>query len=305
MFKLNDVKAFREAFRGSQYGQLWNDPALKDFRDELGQKLDDATKALKEKIGVSLEELFELPQGRWPSPPSPGRRREELPQACPSTSSLMADAGENEKKMLEVLDRADQAGRGRRRQGLDRIVQRPDAPHRSVPAARASERREGQGEGQAAARPSAGLDQLRAACSSSPPTSSVIKDLAAHREGRDNSLAATEAFTKTQAKTDSAKSQVVWYLDVAKLIKLVIKANAKGRGRRPADRGPGPGAGRLRPQIGRRLLHPGHRELRQPHQDLLPRAQARARAAQGLLVAADHAFGPSRGCPPPSPATRP
>ncbi len=27
LLKLNDVKSFREAFRGSQYGQLWNDPA--------------------------------------------------------------------------------------------------------------------------------------------------------------------------------------------------------------------------------------------------------------------------------------
>ena len=33
--KVNDVKALREAFRQSQYGQLWNDPALKDFRDDL------------------------------------------------------------------------------------------------------------------------------------------------------------------------------------------------------------------------------------------------------------------------------
>ena len=64
LLKLNDVKSFREAFRSSQYGQLWNDPALKDFRDELGQKLTEATKALKEKIGVSLSELLELPQGR-------------------------------------------------------------------------------------------------------------------------------------------------------------------------------------------------------------------------------------------------
>ena len=55
----------------------------------------------------------------------------------------------------------------------------------------------------------------------------VIKDLAAHREGRDNSLAASESYSKTQAKTDSAKSQVVWYLDVNKLIKVVIKANTK------------------------------------------------------------------------------
>ena len=63
MVKLNDAKAFRAAFRGSQYGQLWNDPALKDFREELGHKLAEATKDLKEKIGLSLSDLVELPQG--------------------------------------------------------------------------------------------------------------------------------------------------------------------------------------------------------------------------------------------------
>ena len=40
-------------------------------------------------------------------------------------------------------------------------------------------------------------------------------------------MGSTEFYTKTQAKTDSAKSQVIWYLDVAKLVKVVIKANTK------------------------------------------------------------------------------
>src|SRR5262249_55874748 len=63
MVKLNDAKAFRAAFRGSQYGQLWNDPALKEFREDLAQKLADASKDLKEKIGLSISDLVELPQG--------------------------------------------------------------------------------------------------------------------------------------------------------------------------------------------------------------------------------------------------
>ena len=37
LLKLNDVKSFRESFRSSQYGQLWNDPGLKDFRDDLAR----------------------------------------------------------------------------------------------------------------------------------------------------------------------------------------------------------------------------------------------------------------------------
>jgi len=55
----------------------------------------------------------------------------------------------------------------------------------------------------------------------------IIKDLAAHRDGRENSLATAESFTKTLAKTEASKAQAVWYFDVAKIIKLVIKTNAK------------------------------------------------------------------------------
>ena len=53
----------------------------------------------------------------------------------------------------------------------------------------------------------------------------MIKDLTAHREGRDNSLASNESYAKTEAKTEASKAQVVWFLDVAKVIKLAgIKA---------------------------------------------------------------------------------
>jgi hypothetical protein len=53
LLKLNDAQALREAFRGSSYGQLWNDPAMKDFREDLAQKVEDWSKPLQEKIGIS------------------------------------------------------------------------------------------------------------------------------------------------------------------------------------------------------------------------------------------------------------
>ena len=46
LLKLNDASNLREAFRGSAYGQLWNDPAMKDFREDLVQKVEDWTKPL-------------------------------------------------------------------------------------------------------------------------------------------------------------------------------------------------------------------------------------------------------------------
>ncbi len=101
VFKINDAKKFREAFRGSHYGQLWNDPAMKDFRDDLGQKLEDAAKPLKEKIGVSLGELLELPQG----PVTVAVVSRDDPK-LPIAFAIMADAGDNKDKMADVLTKA-------------------------------------------------------------------------------------------------------------------------------------------------------------------------------------------------------
>jgi hypothetical protein len=56
----------------------------------------------------------------------------------------------------------------------------------------------------------------------------VIKDLAAHHQGREDSLARNESYTKTQAKTESSTAQVVWFLDLSKLAKVIVKAVAKG-----------------------------------------------------------------------------
>ena len=149
MLKLNDAKAFREAFRGSQYGQLWNDPALKEFREELGQKLAEASKDMKEKIGVSISDLLELPQGTLAvaAIAKDAAREDGRATSLPVEVVVMADAGENEKKIAGSPRPSHQAGRGLRCQGLDRVVQRTDDPHRPVPAARATESRSRKREG--------------------------------------------------------------------------------------------------------------------------------------------------------------
>ena len=79
---------------------------------------------------------------------------------------------------------------------------------------------------------------------------------------------------------------MIWFLDFAKLVQLVIKAAAGERRSGPAERGPGRDPGPQGPQVGRRLLHPRDRKLRQPEQDLVPRAQAGPGPAQDLLVPA-------------------
>ncbi|MGP0062059.1 MAG: hypothetical protein ACLQGP_00470 [Isosphaeraceae bacterium] len=219
LVKLNDVKNLREAFRGSQYGQLWNDPAMKDFKDDLIQKLEEASKPIKERLGLSLGELIELPQGAV-AIAAISRDDPKLPVAV----AILADAGANKDKMADVLTRATKQGEDAGAKvsqesfnGLTLHVLQPPAdgkdkdksPNLSVAWTH--------------------TDSVFYFSLGSPGTDvDVLKDLTAHREGRDNSLASNEAFIKTQAKIDSSKAQVLWFLDVAKLVKQAIKATSRG-----------------------------------------------------------------------------
>jgi hypothetical protein len=234
MLKLNDAKSFREAFRASQYGQLWNDPALKDFREELGHKLADFTKNLNESIGVSVSDLLQLPQGTLAlaAIAKDPAHEDAAGSGLPVDGVLLADAGENEKKMLDVLERAtkqaETSGAKIATESFNGLTIRTiQFPPRV---------REKADKDKPKPLPDPPLIWTNSGSMFFIATSiEVIKDLAAHRDGRENSLGATEAYTKTQAKIDSAKSQVIWYLDVAKLVKVVIKANAKGADAQQTD----------------------------------------------------------------------
>src|SRR5262245_29266188 len=61
--KVNNAAALREAFRHSQFGQIWSDSALKPFTDDVSEHVDENFKNVKEKVGVSVRDLIELPQG--------------------------------------------------------------------------------------------------------------------------------------------------------------------------------------------------------------------------------------------------
>jgi hypothetical protein len=223
MLKLNDVKNFRESFRASHYGQLWNDPALKDFKDDLVKKIEDATKVLKDQVGFSLKELLELPQGAI-AVAAVGRDDPKLPVA----GALLADAGENRDKMAELLNRltkhAEDSGAKVSQEAFNgltlHVLQFPEEK---------GEEKKDQEKNQDKSTPPPPVIWTQAEGRFFFGTDvEVVKDLTAHREGRDNALAVNESYVKTQAKTDAAKAQLVWFLDVAKLVKLLVKASAKG-----------------------------------------------------------------------------
>lgn len=226
MFKINDVKQFREGFRGSHYGQLWNDPSMKDFRDDLTQKLRDATRPVKEKIGVGFGELIEMPQGAL-TVAVLGRDDPKFPLGI----VVMADAGANKEKMADILKKlakqAEDSGAKSSEEafnGLTLHILRMPADQK--PKGKDAKADDGPPELSMSWAESEGTFYL--CLDSSAGGVELLKDLTAHREGRDNSLGSTENFAKTENKVGAGKAQAVWFLDIGRLIKLVIKAGAKG-----------------------------------------------------------------------------
>ena len=253
-FKLNDVKSFRESFRSSQYGQLWNDPGLKDFREDLAERLEDASKALKERIGVSIKELLELPQGALALAVI-GRDDPNLPAA----GVLIADAGENQKKLEEVFDRAskqaEEAGAKVAKESFNgltlHIVQPPKKEAEKDDKEKDKEK----------AQPRPPLVWTNAGSVFFVGSDvEVVKDLAAHRDGRDNSLASDRVVHQDPGQDRLEQGPG----DLVPRCRQGRQAGDQGQrqGKRrpgPANRSPGHGAGGLWPQVGRRLLQPWDR----------------------------------------------
>jgi hypothetical protein len=218
--KINDVKTFGDSFRNSQYGQLWRDPALKEFREELSQRLEEGAKSIKQRIGLSVKELLEIPQGSL-AIAGIGRDDPNLPVAL----MVIADAGENQKKLADVLMRAAKAGAKVSTESFSGLTL-----HLVVPPKADGDKDDKEKDPAKKTPPRPPLVWTNAGSLFFIGSDlEVIKDVAAHREGRDSSLATSETFNKTQAKIDPKSAQAIWYLDIAKVVKLAINANAAGQ----------------------------------------------------------------------------
>jgi hypothetical protein len=220
LIKVNDVNALREAFRQCQYGQLWNDPALKDFREDLWGKLKDASNTLKDKVGVTLEELFDLPQGGL----AIAAVQLDDPK-LPIALAIIADAGKNSTRMADVLEKSTkQAGDSGSKVsteplagGTIHIIQPPPPKEKNEDEAKTETPRPPLVWGNSGTSYYIGSNV------------DVVKGLISHAEGLSTgALANVDSFAKTHAKTGAGESQILWFLDVSKLIKIVTKASAKG-----------------------------------------------------------------------------
>lgn len=214
-FEIKNAAALREAFKQSQFGQLAADPAVKAFKDDLVEKIDESGKSIKDKVGVSLRELLELPQGII-SIAVVGKDNAD----DPADIILSVDAGKNTQTMHDVLVKATKQGEETGAKvaredfkGLALTVIQPPKP---------KEVKEGQP-------PVPPIVWTHEGSQFTIGTDlDLVKNVLAHANGREDALGSTENFTQSLRKLGS-DGQIVWYADFGKLIQLASKMAAKGK----------------------------------------------------------------------------
>ena len=137
-----------------------------------------------------------------------------------------------------------------------------------------------------------------------------MKDLIAHEQGRDNSLAASESYAQAVKKLGS-DTPVLWFVDLPKLIKLLaqtgVAANANGGNdanqvQQVQAMIQVTGLNGLKAAAGSFTLNTANFDS---VTKMIVLIQGRSQGLlEGLPPAQGHASSPSRGCRPASPATR-
>ena len=204
LFKVKNVSEFRDGFKQSQFGQLLADPAIKPIKDDVLKKLESQSKALKEKLGVTLDELLKLPQG-----PAHVAVVTKPGGPIPIAVLVSADAGGNEKAMTDVMVKSTkQAEEADAKVGTEsfkgltlHIIQPPkDGDKPNPPLVWTN---------------SGSVFHLATDVE-------ALKDAITHADGRSNSLGTVDSFTKSMAKL-GADAPVSWFFDINKAIKLAVQ----------------------------------------------------------------------------------
>jgi hypothetical protein len=213
--KVKNVASLREAFRQSQFGQLVNDPALKPFRDDIIEKLDRAegSKDFKEKLGVSIGELLNMPQGTAMLAVV-GKENGDVPV----TFVLSIDAGQKASSMSDVMTRLTKI----REDAGDKIepVRFKNLTIQVITPKTKDNKDDGPPQPMVWTREGSvfyfGSDV------------DTVKDLIANAGGREGSLASSETYLKAVKKVGS-DAPIIWYADVAKFLQILPKIAAKSR----------------------------------------------------------------------------
>jgi hypothetical protein len=212
LVKIDNAAKLREAFRASQLGQLAGDPAVQPLKDEVLEKLREPSEKLRARIGLSLGELLRLPQGEVSLAVV---ATEGAPQ--PVAVLLMADAGENEAKMSELLDKLTQMARD---EGENRVTAEEFAGS-TLHILRSTKEDE---------KDNPPLVWTKKGTTFYAGSGvEVVKDVLAKADGRDDSLAASPAYRAVQTRVGD-DGQITWFIDLEQALKLIVKAIGEQNG---------------------------------------------------------------------------
>jgi hypothetical protein len=227
---VKDAAALRAALDQSQFGRLWNDPALKVYRDELGAAIDAAGKDLKETLGVNVPEFFALFQGPGALALLPCK---DSAAALPFTAVAIVDAGKNAAAMHEVLTRftRESERHGPRpttetfRDVTIHVLPLDDddpAANKETPRKKPQENDEDEEDEEANVPVPPIVWAQQGSIFYVGTGLEAVKDLVAHAEGRDDALAASESYTESVRKLGS-DAPVFWFIEMRKLGALLLK----------------------------------------------------------------------------------
>ncbi|WZO96625.1 hypothetical protein EP7_003627 [Isosphaeraceae bacterium EP7] len=210
--RVTNAAAFRESLRQSSTGQLIADPAMKPLVDDFLGKLEGQSSELKAKLGVSISELLELPQG--PINVSLIARPDAK---VPVALLIAADAGKNKETVQGVLTKATAQAEEKGAKvateefkGVTINLVKPPRKDDNAP-------------------------DVTFAWANTGTTFNITSDVDAlkefltNAEGREDSLFSNESY-QAVLKRVGAESQVLWFLDANKALQLALAAAAKGDG---------------------------------------------------------------------------
>ncbi len=215
--KVQNATALREAFGQSQLGQLWNDPAVKVWKDEISERLDMVSDAIKKELGVTLREFVELPQG-----PAAIAILKIENRDLPLALMVIADAGKNSATMNDVLIRATKQVEGDGTK-ISTELFRGVTIHileitKDEKPAKAKDKENDDEEDDGPRSPIVWANQGSVFFISTDLE--AVKDLIAHEQGRDNALASSAAYVEAVKKL-GADTSVFWFVDLLKAGKLI------------------------------------------------------------------------------------
>ena len=101
-FTVSDIPELKEKWQKTSMGQLFQDPLLKPFLDEVAEKKEELSKDVEKEIGVSIDDLLDLPQGELTF------ALIEKPERTLS-AILLLEYGENKETIDTLLKKMDEA----------------------------------------------------------------------------------------------------------------------------------------------------------------------------------------------------